>query len=86
VMKPPFNPMEENLKIGNNKAKEKAVELVSKMAMHQVWHSSDNNVKGMQGRAKECALIAQKNILDKLSELGIEDKFEVEVYNQINAL
>ena len=49
-------------------AKEKAKELVSKMAMHQVWHSSDNNVKGMQDRAKECALVAVDEILSVIGD------------------
>ena len=38
------------------------------------------------GKAKQCALIAQKNLLNKLKELNIVDEFEKEVLFEINAL
>ena len=37
-------------------------------------------------RCKKCALIAQKNLLNKLKELNIVDEFEEEVLFEINAL
>ena len=37
-------------------------------------------------KAKQCALIAQKNLLNKLKELNIVDEFEEEVLFEINAL
>lgn len=37
-------------------------------------------------QSKECAIIAQKNLLDKLKKLNIEDEYENQVYFEINAL
>lgn len=37
-------------------------------------------------QSKQCALIAQKNLLNKLKELNIVDEFEEEVLFEINAL
>ena len=36
--------------------------------------------------SKQCALIAQKNLLNKLKELNIVDEFEEKVLFEINAL
>ena len=36
--------------------------------------------------AKKCAIIAQKNLIQKLKELNIEDSFEEQVLFEINVL
>ncbi len=38
------------------------------------------------GYAKLCAIIAQKNLLDKLASLNIKDEFEEAVLFEINVL
>ena len=59
--------------------KEKAKELIEKF--------SDLEDREMYiVKAKQCALIAQKNLLNKLKELNIVDEFEEEVLFEINAL
>ena len=60
--------------------KEKAIELTEKMAIYH-WTDVCNYEE-----AKQCALIAQKNLLNKLKELNIVDEFEEEVLFEINAL
>ena len=60
--------------------KEKAKELTEKMAIYH-WTDVCNYEE-----AKQCALIAQKNLLNKLKELNIVDEFEEEVLFEINAL
>ena len=59
--------------------KEKAKELVEKF---QDLEDGEMYI----GKAKQCALIAQKNLLNKLKELNIVDEFEEEVLFEINAL
>lgn len=59
-------------------AKEKAEELVGRY--------NYNNKHYLMLDAKQCALIAQKNLLNKLKELNIVDEFEEEVLFEINAL
>jgi hypothetical protein len=57
--------------------KEKAKELVDKFT-----------VVGLQQRNEgyQCALIAQKNLLEKLQSLNITDEFEENVLLEINVL
>jgi hypothetical protein len=59
--------------------KEKAKELVEKF-------SDLEDGEMYIGKVKKCALIAQKNLLNKLKELNIVDEFEEEVLFEINAL
>jgi hypothetical protein len=61
--------------------KEKAEELVNKMYVNQ-WRSNIMEYK----TAKQCALIAQQNLLQKLKELNIKDSFEEQVLLEINVL
>ena len=63
--------------------KEKAKEIFGKM-----YFADDqmDNYPICFKRAKQCALIAQKNLLNKLKELNIVDEFEEEVLFEINAL
>ena len=61
--------------------KEKAKELVTKMYVNQ-WRSNTMEYK----TAKQCALIAQQNLLQKLKELNIKDSFEEQVLLEINVL
>ncbi len=60
-------------------SKEKAKELVEKYDETLTYIES-------KSKAKQCALIAQKNLLNKLKELNIVDEFEEEVLFEINAL
>lgn len=64
----------------------KAKELVEKFIEHtRVYHE----VIGWEDyidSAKQCALIAQKMLLHKLAELGINDEFENNVLLELNAL
>ena len=63
--------------------KEKAKEIFGKM-----YFADDlmDNYPICFKTAKQCALIAQKNLLNKLKELNIVDEFEEEVLFEINAL
>ena len=62
--------------------KEQAKELVGKynLLVPIEFGGMDKNL------AIQCALIAQKNLLNKLKELNIVDEFEEEVLFEINAL
>lgn len=57
--------------------KDKSIELVNKYL--QIY---DGRVK----QAKQCSLIAQQNLLQKLKDLDIKDSFEEEVLFEINNL
>ena len=63
--------------------KEKAKELFSK---YQNIYFTEDSMGIDDELSKECALIAQKNLLNKLKELNIVDEFEEEVLFEINAL
>ena len=63
--------------------KEKAKELFSK---YQNIYITEDSMGIDDELSKECALIAQKNLLNKLKELNIVDEFEEEVLFEINAL
>jgi hypothetical protein len=60
-------------------AKEKAKELVEKF-------SDLEDGEMYIGKAKQCALIAQKIVLNKLKSLNIKDEFEEAVLFEINVL
>ena len=68
--------------------KEKAKELVNKYIPHIAGADRYNSTLGIYDKhiSKQCALIAQKNLLNKLKELNIVDEFEEEVLFEINAL
>jgi hypothetical protein len=57
--------------------KDKAIELVNKYL--QIYD-------GRLQQAKQCALIAQTTLLQKLKDLNIEDSFEEQVKQEINNL
>jgi len=65
-----------------SKSQEKAEELVLK------YLRINNNTKEWFNIhiAKQCAIIAQKNLLDKLASLNIKDEFEEAVLFEINVL
>ena len=63
---------------------EKAKELVDKF--YNVDIISADMMSSCNIDSKQCALIAQKNLLNKLKELNIVDEFEEEVLFEINAL
>ena len=63
--------------------KEKAKELFSK---YQNIYLTKDSMGIDDELAKQCALIAQKNLLNKLKELNIVDEFEEELLFEINAL
>ena len=67
---------------------EKAKELVNKYIPHIAGADRYNSTLGIYDKhiSKQCALIAQKNLLNKLKELNIVDEFEEEVLFEINAL
>jgi hypothetical protein len=66
--------------------KEKAKELVWKY-YHNIEHTISNEYADKDWEiAKQCALIAQENLLDKLASLNIKDEFEEAVLFVINAL
>ena len=58
---------------------EKAKELIDKYLNADY---TDVNING----AKQCALIAQQNLLQKLKELNIKDSFEEQVKEEIEKL
>ena len=68
--------------------KQKAEELVNKYIPHIAGADRYNSTLGIYDKhiSKQCALIAQKNLLNKLKELNIVDEFEEEVLFEINAL
>ena len=68
--------------------KQKAKELVNKYIPHIAGADRYNSTLGIYDKhiSKQCALIAQKNLLNKLKELNIVDEFEEEVLFEINAL
>ena len=68
--------------------KEKAKELVNKYIPHIAGEDRYISTLGIYDKhiSKQCALIAQKNLLNKLKELNIVDEFEEEVLFEINAL
>lgn len=68
--------------------KAKAEELVNKYIPHIAGADRYNSTLGIYDKhiSKQCALIAQKNLLNKLKELNIVDEFEEEVLFEINAL
>jgi hypothetical protein len=61
--------------------KQKAKELVDKFISHT---NSDWDL--CFDTAKQCALIAQKNLLDKLKSLNIKDEYEENVLSEIIVL
>ena len=63
--------------------KEKAKELFSK---YQNIYFTEDSMGIDDELDKQCASIAQKNLLNKLKELNIVDEFEEEVLFEINAL
>ena len=63
--------------------KEKAKELYRK---YWVYFTHEQTVNSIFKHAKQCALIAQQNLLQKLKELNIYDLFEEEVYKEIEKL
>ena len=68
--------------------KQKAEVLVNKYIPHIAGADRYNSTLGIYDKhiSKQCALIAQKNLLNKLKELNIVDEFEEEVLFEINAL
>lgn len=68
--------------------KQKAKELVNKYIPHIAGADRYNSTLGIYDKhiSKQCALIAQKNLLNKLKELNIVDEFEEELLFEINAL
>jgi hypothetical protein len=68
-------------------SKEKAEELVDKMYFSRRYKDEENYIpKQAFIYAKQCALIAQKNLLEKLKSLNITDEFEENVLLEINVL
>ena len=68
----------------NLEPKKKAEELFYKFFL--IIDDVYNEPRMHKNEAKQCALIAQKNLLNKLKELNIVDEFEEEVLFEINAL
>ena len=66
--------------------KEKAKELYTLFSKHAKYWDCYNDSPLEINHTKQCALIAQKNLLNKLKELNIVDEFEEEVLFEINAL
>jgi hypothetical protein len=64
--------------------KEKAEELFNKYATYAVMWTGGIEVE--KQNCKQCALIAQQNLLQKLKDLDIKDSFEEEVLFEINVL
>jgi hypothetical protein len=59
--------------------KEKAIEIYSKCCYFASFWMDQND-------AKQCALIAQRNLLDKLKSLNIKDEYEENVLSEIEKL
>ena len=66
--------------------KEKAKELYDSFSKHAKYWDCYNDSPLEINHTKQCALIVQKNLLNKLKELNIVDEFEEEVLFEINAL
>jgi hypothetical protein len=68
--------------------KEKANELIEKYSNVeiQIGGQYDGYLYMQIHDAKQCALIAQKNLLEKLQSLNITDEFEENVLLEINVL
>jgi hypothetical protein len=63
--------------------KEKAKELIEKFKLN-VLDYEGNGIN--EYKAKQCVLIAQQNLLDKLKSLNIKDEYEENVLSEINEL
>jgi len=63
--------------------KEKAKELIEK---YDCINFEISAYKNWVEAAKQCALIAQQNLLDKLKSLNIKDEYEENVLSEINEL
>ena len=66
--------------------KEKAKELYILFSKHAKYWDCYNDSPLEIDHTKQCVLIVQKNLLNKLKELNIVDEFEEEVLFEINAL
>ena len=66
--------------------KEKAKELYTLFSKHAKYWDCYNDSPLEIDHTKQCVLIVQKNLLNKLKELNIVDEFEEEVLFEINAL
>jgi hypothetical protein len=66
--------------------KEKAIKLVDKYWNVKVYTFHVKESIMSKELAVKCALIAQKNLLDKLKSLNIKDEYEEKVLSEINAL
>ena len=66
--------------------KEKAKELYTLFSKHTKYWDCYNDSPLEIDHTKQCVLIVQKNLLNKLKELNIVDEFEEEVLFEINAL
>jgi adenine-specific DNA glycosylase len=65
-------------------AKEKAIELYEKF--YDKIPDVNDLGEAQHESAKQCAIIAQQNLLKKLKELNVEDSFEEQVLFEINVL
>ena len=65
---------------------QKAKELVNKFKYYTRAFNETNGWEDCSYNAKQCALIAQKNLLEKLQSLNITDEFEENVLLEINVL
>ena len=65
---------------------EKAKMLVNKFKYNTRAFNETNGWQDHRFNAKQCALIAQKNLLEKLQSLNITDEFEENVLLEINVL
>ena len=65
---------------------EKAKELYELFSKHAKYWDCYNDSPLEIDHTKQCVLIVQKNLLNKLKELNIVDEFEEEVLFEINAL
>ena len=66
--------------------KQKAKELYTLFSKHAKYWDCYNDSPLEIDHTKQCVLIVQKNLLNKLKELNIVDEFEEEVLFEINAL
>jgi hypothetical protein len=66
--------------------KEKAEKLLSDYLIYFPEYYNDLEYDYNVEKAKKCALIAQKNLLDKLESLNIKDEYEENVLSEIIAL
>ena len=65
---------------------QKAKELVDLFKYNTRAFNETNGWEDTCYNAKQCALIAQKNLLEKLQSLNITDEFEENVLLEINVL